>query len=508
MNPLKLIDSFLNSITMYKLVLYGLLAISINAIVFGFLGLLPFTGVNMLVSLVILSFACFVLNILISKFLKAPVNIESSVITALILFLILAPYGITQIWDTLLLASFLAMASKYALAINKKHVFNPVAIALVILGLLGNPFAFWWVASLNLLPINLIVGLLVVRKIRREMLFVAFVLAAVVMITIFGVINQAPLQALFRQVLTAWPIFFLGTIMLTEPLTTPPQKRLQIAYGVLVGLLFGSQYRFGPIHSTPELALVVGNVFSYLVSPKVKLFLNLEKKKKIAKDTYEYIFKPDHRFEFAPGQYMEWTLPMTKTDSRGNRRYFTLANSPTESHVHLGVRHASQDSSAFKLKLKDMNAGDLIVADHLSGDFIMPQDQAVKLAFVAGGIGVTPFRSMIKYLSDKKEKRDVALYYANRHEEEIAYRDIFAQAEQSLGMKVVYLLSGKDNLPKDWQGEVGYLSEEIVKKHTPDYMDRRWYLSGPNAMVSSYEKLLLSMKVPRSQIVKDYFPGF
>lgn len=505
--PLQTIDNFLNSITMYKLVLYGLLAIIINAIALGFTGYLPFTGLDMIGSLLGLTVLCFSINLLCSKILKAPFNTESSTITALILFLIIAPYPMSEIWSTLVLASILAMLSKFILSYRRKHIFNPAAIALVILGLLGNPYAFWWVASLNLMPLTLIVGLLVVRKIHREWLFGAFALAALTMITVFGLKNQTEILPLLRQSLTSWPIIFLGTIMLTEPLTTPPAKRLQLVYGALVGILFGSQYSIGPIYSTPELALVIGNVFSFLVSPKIKLFLKLKSKKKLAQDTWQYSFVADRPLNFKPGQYMEWTLPMTRTDSRGNRRYFTLANAPTEDLVQLGIRHADTDSSAFKLKLRQMEPGDPIVADHLSGDFVMPEDPTNKLAFVAGGIGVTPFRSMIKYLIDKKQPRDVTLYYANRYENEIAYSQLFEEAE-SIGVKSVYMLSGKDSLPRNWRGEVGYLTEEIIKKHTPDFLDRRWYLSGPSSMVSSYDKLLRSMGMPSNQIIKDYFPGF
>ena len=118
----------------------------------------------------------------------------------------------------------------------------------------------------------------------------------------------------------------------------------------MVGVLFIPQMHLGPIYSTPELALVIGNIYSYMVSPKQKVVLKLKRKSKIASNIADFVFKPSQRLVFEPGQYMEFTLAHPKPDSRGNRRYFTLASSPTEESLHLGVRFYA-DSSSFKKSL-------------------------------------------------------------------------------------------------------------------------------------------------------------
>ncbi len=94
----------------------------------------------------------------------------------------------------------------------------------------------------------------------------------------------------------------------------------------------------GSIYSTPELALLVGNVFSALVNPKGKVILTLKENKQISDTTSEFIFSSNRTLPFLPRQYMEWTLPHEKTDSRGDRRYFTIASSPTEKDIRLGVK--------------------------------------------------------------------------------------------------------------------------------------------------------------------------
>jgi len=86
---------------------------------------------------------------------------------------------------------------------------------------------------------------------------------------------------------------------------TPPTKKLQIIYGAIIGFLFTPYLHIGGVYSSPELALVIGNLFSYLVSPKYKLFLRLKKKIQITPEIIDFVFVPDKKFNFAPGQYME-----------------------------------------------------------------------------------------------------------------------------------------------------------------------------------------------------------
>lgn len=90
---------------------------------------------------------------------------------------------------------------------------------------------------------------------------------------------------------------------------------------------------------------MVGNVFSYLVSSKQKVVLQLRRKNKLAPGIIDFVFKSSQKLAFQPGQYMEFTLAHPRPDSRGNRRYFTLASSPTEEGVRLGVRFYQQGSS-------------------------------------------------------------------------------------------------------------------------------------------------------------------
>jgi ferredoxin-NADP reductase len=260
------------------------------------------------------------------------------------------------------------------------------------------------------------------------------------------------------------------------------------------------------VYSTPELALVIGNAFSYLVSPRQTLTLQLKRRAKLAPDILDFTFKPSQKLDFVPGQYMEFTLGHVHPDSRGNRRYFTLASSPTEGVVRLGVRFYEQGSS-FKRTLYTMGGRGTMLAGSLAGDFTLPDDPERKLAFIAGGIGITPFRSMLKYLVDTRQRRDIVLLYANRTAQDIVYKDVLGEAEVALGTKVVYTLTDAAAIPRAWTGSRGRISEELLLQTMPDFSDRIFYLSGPPDMVRAHEQVLRKMGVPRSQIKKDFFPG-
>ncbi|OGF66027.1 hypothetical protein A3I27_03250 [Candidatus Giovannonibacteria bacterium RIFCSPLOWO2_02_FULL_43_11b] len=488
------IDNFLNSITMYRLVLYGLAALAFIAIIFGFLGILPYAGNWLLISAITLLAACYFFNYIFSRLFSVPVNIESSFITALILFLIMTPPSAISDLKILVLAGIIAMASKYFIAPFRRHIFNPSAFAATVIFLTGLGGAAWWVGTLTMFPAVLVIGLLVVRKIRRFDLFLPFLGAGLFSTIYFGIINSSNASTLLYLTLISGPILFFGTIMLTEPITTPPRRNLRIIYGVTLGILFGSQLHFGPFYPAPEFILVAGNLFSYFVGFKKKMILTLKSKDKIAKDIYEFVFMPARPISFAPGQYLEWTLSHDNPDSRGVRRYFTIASSPTEQAIKLGIK-LNEPPSSFKKKLSKIENGERAFAGQLAGDFILSRDKNKKLAFIAGGIGITPYRSMIKYLIDTNERRDIVLFYAVRAEEEIAYRYLFIEAEAKIGFRTEYVISK-------------IIDAALIEDKLPDWRERTFYISGPEAMVSAFKKMLRVMGVSRMNITTDYFPGF
>jgi ferredoxin-NADP reductase/Na+-translocating ferredoxin:NAD+ oxidoreductase RnfD subunit len=501
------IDNFLNNITMYRLVLYYLIFLILVAFLLSFVGFLPFSGFMLGISVCFFVIIGFITNTIFAKVFQAYTNVESVYISSLILALIISPLRSIDDLGFFFWATVWTMASKYIFAYKKKHIFNPVAFAVFLTAISIGKSATWWVGTAWMMPFVVIGGLLVVRKIRKANLVVSFFLIASLTILCFSLFRNADPLITIKKAFLDSPLLFFAFVMITEPLTTPPTEKLQVLYAGIVGFLFTPQLHIGSVYSTPEVSLLLGNIFSYIVSPKNKLILVLKEKVLVGENIYDFIFNKEKNFSYIPGQYLEWTLGHKHPDARGNRRYFTLASSPTEDEVRIGVKFYNTPSS-FKKALMLFEKENSITASQLSGDFVLPKDEQKKIVFIAGGIGITPFRSMIKYLLDIHQKRPIILLYTNKTAREIAYADIFEEAKNTLGIKTVYTITDMENIPKGWTGRVGYFDEQVIKEEIPDYSERIFYISGPHTMITTFEKILKQMGVKKDKIKIDFFPGF
>jgi ferredoxin-NADP reductase/Na+-translocating ferredoxin:NAD+ oxidoreductase RnfD subunit len=500
------IDSFLNRITMYRLTLWGLSLLAALSVGFTLVGWLPYTGFELLISLVLLLIAARAANAVGALFTKAAPTPESAYITALILFFIIQPIQSSQDALLIMLVAATAMISKYLFTVNKKHIFNPAALAIFIFSVAGSGIGIWWVATPIMLPFVIILGVLIVRKLRRWDLFLSFVVTATIVFLIRSFLSGVDLLSSASLFATSFPVIFFGTVMLTEPQTTPPNKTDRLIYGGIVGILFSVAFQFGTLSATPEFALLIGNIYSFFVSRYKRFKLQFKSMHLIARDTYEFVFVPETPVVFAAGQYMEWTSPHRKKDSRGVRRYFTIASAPSDPFIRLGLR-VPVESSSFKDSLKNIKKNTMLYASNVAGGFTLPKDPNQKIACIAGGIGITPFMSMFRELASENARRDMVLIYAAATPLDFAYKDEIDSFKDAIGLKVLYLPTDLVEL-SNWEGLSGYLTNVMVKDEIPDYASRNWYLSGPDAMVKNYKWLVRGMGVPSKAIKTDYFPGF
>ncbi len=495
------VTSFLNRVTMYWLMMYFLIVLVAVAAVESFLGILPYNPLDILLEAFYLVVVCRIVNEILARILKAKTNPESPIITGLILSLIIGPInwipafagmteGISGITRNILLltaVSVLAMVSKYLIAFRKRHIFNPAAFGALAVGLLLHQGASWWIGSLQTFPFLLIGGLLILKKIRRFELVGVFLLIEIATLILFARNDIVGL-------LLSSPLLFFTFVMLVEPQTSPLRLRPQILYAILVAAFF---YIFGNGLGFPyplEAALLVGNLFSYLACRSFRLTMILKEKKQLTKDVIAFKFEPSRNFQFKPGQFLEWTLSHPKPDSRGVRRFFTISSSPTENFIMLASKFYEKPST-FKQALQKLEVGQEIVISGLRGDFSLPDDKSKKLVFIAGGIGVTPFRSMVKYLVDKKEKRDILMLYSNKTATDIVFKDLFDKAND-FGLGTVYANTDVD----------GYIDEAVIRKQVPDFAQRIFYVSGPEPMVEAFVNMLKGLGV--AGIKRDYFPGY
>src|SRR5512138_1744869 len=235
---LRFIDNQLNKITIYRLALYVLIFLLSAALLLTLMGGLPYTPDALLASVAFLLLVSLGANALFSRTFGVPANVESAYITALILALIITPVHSIGDLGFLFWAAVLAMASKYLLAPGGKHIFNPAAFAVALTYVTVNQAASWWVGSGPMLPYVLPAGLLLTRKLGRFDLVLSFFAAAFGITLLVDVFTGANIVSTFQKVVLYSPLLFFAFIILTEPLTTPPTRRLRILYGVLVGLLF------------------------------------------------------------------------------------------------------------------------------------------------------------------------------------------------------------------------------------------------------------------------------
>jgi ferredoxin-NADP reductase/Na+-translocating ferredoxin:NAD+ oxidoreductase RnfD subunit len=509
----RLIDSLLDRLTMYRLTLYSLIALVGLGFVLSLFGLVPARPEAIASTTAILLAVCLGANAIFSRVWRVRSNPESSLITALILALVVDPVfppANPRGAVVVALAAAVGIASKYLLAFRRQHLFNPAAVAALFSGLAFGAFASWWVGGTYMLPLVLLGGALLARKVRRFRLLGVFLGEFVLFMVILSLVNglgpDMILQSMFF-VLGQSAVVFFAAVMLTEPMTSPKRFSLQALYAGIVAFLYQPQLAILGHNLTPEQALVVGNLFSFLVSPSYKIRLEMKEQRHIGSEIVSFSFPRPAWFHHRPGQYMEWSLPLPRSDSRGTRRYFSIASSPTEDEIMIAARFPAP-ASKFKEALLETSPGSVITAGELAGDFTLPQDPRKPLAFIAGGIGITPFRSMLKYLSDRIEKRDIVLLYSAGREEQVVFQDVLEKARCTLGVNVTVTLTDQERIRAGWTGKRGQIDAAMIREVIPDASRRLFLVSGPPGMVSSARSALHSAGVRRSAIRTDYFPGY
>ena len=194
---------------------------------------------------------------------------------------------------------------------------------------------------------------------------------------------------------------------------------------------------------------------------------------------------------------MNLTLPHENPDDRGVSRFFTIASAPHESRIMITTRIAQEQSSTFKKALMSMEEGQDISALPPQGEFII-EDYSKSYVFIAGGIGITPFRSILfdlDYIKKIKEM-EIFLIYSNRSNE-IVFKDEFdLLANQNSSFKVRYVISPEA------------INIEMLRIAVPYYRDKSYYISGPPGMVESFGESLAADNIGDSQINRDFFPGY
>jgi ferredoxin-NADP reductase len=230
----------------------------------------------------------------------------------------------------------------------------------------------------------------------------------------------------------------------------------------------------------------------------------IKEKREVAKGTLFVTFDVGgENVEFEPGQYF-WVelLDPPYEDEKGPRRHITVVTSPTEGVLGLATRIRD---TAFKRSLVEMPEGASVDVEQPKGSFVLPEDTSKQYVFVAGGIGITPFRSMLRYIADKGLDYDITLVYSNRDVESTAFLDELKELESVVPRcRVIFTMTDDPS----WEGDKRMLDAEVLRELLGDLESFDFMIAGPPPMAKSVEASLLEAGLSEDQVQSDSFSGY
>ena len=237
----------------------------------------------------------------------------------------------------------------------------------------------------------------------------------------------------------------------------------------------------------------------------------LKEKKQLAEGTIAFIFEKPNGFHFKAGQHIRMTLIHSpETDSEGNSRFFSLANSPQEQDLVIAMR---MRDTAFKRVLGRMQIGDkvrieiLLKSPHRS--FTLHDDPSKPAVFLIGGIGIVPAFSMMKDATERKLPHEIFLFYSNRRPEDAPFLDELENvAKQNPSFKLMATMTRPEKSAKSWRGETGSINHSMLKRYVDDLQSPIYYLAGLPEMVSAMKTMLTDSGVREENIRAEEFTGF
>jgi len=211
--------------------------------------------------------------------------------------------------------------------------------------------------------------------------------------------------------------------------------------------------------------------------------------------------EPAKDIDFKAGQFLQVTL---QNDPQ-LKRYLSISSSPTEkNHLEFTKKLTQSD---FSKALDTLRAGDQIRIQYPFGKFTLEDNPAQRIAFLSGGIGITPIRSIAKFVADKNLGTDMVLVYSNRTVKDIVFKDDFDAMQKGYPkLRVAHVLCETE---PGFKCTVGLINAAVIKNEVPDYKERKFFLCGPPAMVEAMRKILSDeLSLPKEQIVTENFQGY
>lgn len=235
--------------------------------------------------------------------------------------------------------------------------------------------------------------------------------------------------------------------------------------------------------------------------------MKLKERKEIANGTMAFLLEKPAGFEFKAGQAMEVKLENPpETDAEGNSRAFSIASAPHEPYVMFATR---MRDSAMKNSLKKIPLGTELQVDGPWGDLKLHTRAARPGVFLAGGIGITPFRSIVLDAAKNKLAHKLWLFYSNRRPEDAAFLEELGRAEkENPNFKMIATMTEMEKSSRPWHGKTGFVDQKMLAAAIGDLSAPIYYIAGPGSMLNAMKKMLLEAGVNEDDVRAEEFAGY
>lgn len=234
----------------------------------------------------------------------------------------------------------------------------------------------------------------------------------------------------------------------------------------------------------------------------------LKKREIVARDTLAFTFDKPPGFTFKAGQAIDVSLiDPPEMDAKGPRRAFSIVSAPHEDHILLATR--TRDS-AFKRVLGEMPIGGRVQVEGPFGSLTLQSNRSRPAIFLAGGIGITPFMSILRDATHKRLPQVITLLYSNRRPEDAAFLQELQQLERDFrgSFKQFATMTDPAGVGQEWSGRNGMINAELIRNVIVKPSRPIFYVVGPPAMVAGMRQLLNSMGIDDDDIRSEDFSGY
>jgi ferredoxin-NADP reductase len=230
-------------------------------------------------------------------------------------------------------------------------------------------------------------------------------------------------------------------------------------------------------------------------------------REEVAEDTLAFHFEKPPGFNFRAGQSADVTLtdPL-ETDAEGNTRTFSIASPPFADELVFTTR---MRNTAFKRSLKRLSLAAKVKIGPAAGTFILHKNLAKPAIFLAGGIGITPFLSMVQQADRDRLSQKLYLFYSNRRPEDAAFLDTLTALETTNpNFRLICTMTEMSKSKKEWKGETALIDKEMLRRHLANLQGPIYYIAGPPTMVTAMRETLVSAGIEENDIRTDEFVGY